>query len=143
MAHVKAFFEARGLRYNPHPHVVPNSRAALRLAELARSVDAHGAFHAALMDAYWDEGRDIGDAALLRELASAVDLPARDVNDVLASDRFLDVIETSTRQAVSIGATGVPAFRIDRRLLVVGAQPETVFEQAFEQLATTPSPPVP
>jgi predicted DsbA family dithiol-disulfide isomerase len=36
---------------------------------------------------------------------------------------------------VSIGANAVPAFLLDRRLLVLGAQPEAVFEQALAQLA--------
>jgi predicted DsbA family dithiol-disulfide isomerase len=38
---------------------------------------------------------------------------------------------------VRAGATGVPAFVLDRRLLVLGAQPEEVFEQAFDRLAQT------
>ena len=40
----------------------------------------------------------------------------------------------STRQAASIGANAVPAFLLDRRLLVLGAQPNEVFEHAFAQL---------
>jgi predicted DsbA family dithiol-disulfide isomerase len=131
---VGGFFEARGLRYNPHPDVVPNSRAALRLGELARSFGRFDSFHASLMDAYWEQGRNIGDADVLRDLAESAQLPLDQVDDVVASDRFLDVVQASTRQAVSIGVTGVPAFLLDRRLLVSGAQPEDVFEQAFVQL---------
>jgi predicted DsbA family dithiol-disulfide isomerase len=48
---------------------------------------------------------------------------------------YLDVVEGSTRQAVSIGVNGVPAFLLDRRLLVLGAQPFEVFRSAFAQLA--------
>ena len=40
----------------------------------------------------------------------------------------------ATQEAMSIGVTGVPAFLLDGRLLVLGAQPEEVFERAFEQL---------
>ena len=40
-----------------------------------------------------------------------------------------------TQQAVSIGITGAPGFLLDRRLLVLGAQPQEVFERAFEQLS--------
>ena len=50
----------------------------------------------------------------------------------------------STAQAVSIGVNGVPGFLLDRRLLVLGAQPREVFERAFAQLdATTEEPPGP
>jgi predicted DsbA family dithiol-disulfide isomerase len=134
MAHIEAFFASRGLRYNPHPEVVPNSRTALRLVELARTVGVDRQLHASLMDAYWEQARDIGSETILRPLALAAGLPAAEVEDVLATDRFLDVVEMSTSQAVSIGVTGVPAFLLDRRLLVLGAQPESVFERAFEQL---------
>lgn len=133
---VSAFFAERGLDYNPHPDVVPNSLSALRLTELARERGLHAATHDRLMDAYWAEARDIGSPDVLRELAGELGLPADEVEEVLAGDRFQDVVHDSTRRAVSIGANAVPAFLLDRRLLVLGAQPEAVFEQALAQLAS-------
>jgi predicted DsbA family dithiol-disulfide isomerase len=56
---------------------------------------------------------------------------------VLGGDRYRDRIDDSTSQAASIGANAVPAFLLDGRLLVLGAQPESAFEQAFAQLAAT------
>ena len=134
---VRAFFAARGLDYNPNPVVVPNSMRALRLTELARDLGLHEETHDRLMDAYWAEARDIGDPDVLRALAAELGLPPDDVEDVLASDRYADRVGSSTGQAVSIGANAVPAFLLDRRLLVLGAQPEETFERAFEQLAAT------
>lgn len=133
---VSAFFAERGLDYNPHPDVVPNSLSALRLTELARERGVHAATHDRLMDAYWAEARDIGSPDVLRELAGELGLPADEVEELLAGDRFEDVVRSSTRSAVSIGANAVPAFLLDRRLLVLGAQPEAVFEQALAQLAS-------
>jgi predicted DsbA family dithiol-disulfide isomerase len=134
---LRASFEARGLVYNPHPEVVPNTMAALRLGELARDLGRHDDLHDRLMDAYWSEGRDLGDANALRALAGDVGLPSDEVDEVLATERYRERVEASTRQAVSIGANAVPAFLLDRRLLVLGAQPESVFEQAFAQLAAS------
>lgn len=114
---------------------MPNTKAALRLGEHARGHGLHRELHDRVMDAYWAESRDIGDHDELRLLAAAVGLPAEEVDVVLAGDRYLDVVEASTEQAFSIGARAVPAFVLDRRLLVLGAQPEEVFEQAFAQLA--------
>jgi predicted DsbA family dithiol-disulfide isomerase len=131
----RAIFELRGLAYNPHPEVVPNTKAALRLGELARERGLHAAFHDRLMDAYWAEARNIGDPDELRALAAEVGLDGAEVDDVLAGDRYADVVDSSTAEAVRIGATGVPAFVLDSRLLVLGAQPEEVFEQAFGRLA--------
>ena len=71
---------------------------------------------------------------MLRGLARELELPDDDVEEVLDGDRYRDRVEDSTRQAASIGANAVPAFLLDRRLLVLGAQPNEVFEQAFAQL---------
>ena len=113
---------------------IPNSRAALRVTELARDAGMHEALHDRLMHAYWGEAEDIGDRDVLRRHAVAAGLDADEVDDVLGSDRYLDRVTASTQEAVSIGVTGVPAFLIDGRLLVLGAQPEAVFERAFGQL---------
>jgi predicted DsbA family dithiol-disulfide isomerase len=131
---MQRFFAARGLDYNPHPDVVPNSLRALQLTELARDLGRQPEVHDRLMDAYWSESRNIGDAEVLRQLAAEVGLPEVEVEEVLAGDRYRDRVRESTRQAVSFGANAVPAFVLDRRLLVLGAQPEDVFEQAFAQL---------
>jgi predicted DsbA family dithiol-disulfide isomerase len=90
--------------------------------------------HDRLMKAYWEEARNIGDPDELRALAGQVGLDAAEVEDVLASDAYGDRIERSTRDAHSIGVTGVPGFLLDRRLLVLGAHPRPVFEQAFARL---------
>lgn len=128
------FFADRGLEYNPNPEVVPNSMTALRLTELARDLGRHAEMHERLMDAYWAEARNIGDPDVLRAEATAVGLPTDEVEDVLAGDRYRDRVEASTREAYAMGANAVPAFVLDRRLLVLGAQPDEVFEQAFAQL---------
>ena len=107
---------------------------ALQLTELARDLGRHGEVHDRLMDAYWSEGQNIGDVDVLRGLAAELGLPADEVEEVLTGERYRDRIEGSTRQAASIGANAVPAFLLDRRLLVLGAQPEELFEQAFERL---------
>lgn len=140
LARTRAMFEANGLEYNPHPKVVPNTRAALRLTELARERDLHPAFHDRLMDAYWTEGRDIGDADVLRGLAAQVGLKDADVERVLGSNDYLERVTASTQQAASIGITGIPAFLLDRRLLVLGAQPREVFERALESLGSGAAP---
>ena len=48
---------------------------------------------------------------------------------------YLDVVEASTREAQSIGINAIPAFVLDSRLIVLGAQPLEVFREAFAQLA--------
>ncbi len=86
------------------------------------------------MDAYWAEGRDIGDPEELRALAAEAGL--EDAEAAFADETYLERVLGSTRQAQAIGVTGIPGFLLDRRLLVLGAQPDEVFEQAFAQLAS-------
>ena len=132
--HVREFFARHGLVHEPPADVVPNSRRALQLTELARDRGLHEPFHDRLMDALWAEATNIGDADELRRLASEVGLDAGEVEDVLAGDAYLDRIRASTAQAHALGVNAIPAFLLDRRLLVLGAQPLDVFERAFAEL---------
>ena len=90
---MRATFAARGLDYNPHPEVVPNTMRALRLTELARDLGRHEETHDRLMDAYWAEAQDLGDPAVLRALAAELGLPRDEVEDVLAGDRYRERID--------------------------------------------------
>ena len=128
-------FADAGLRYD-RPAVVPNTQDALRLSELAREHGIHDHFHDSLLGAYWSEATDIGDPDELRRLAVEAGLDGEDVERVLADpNAYRDVVAESTRQALSLGINAVPAFLLDRRLIVLGAQPIEVFRRAFEQLA--------
>jgi predicted DsbA family dithiol-disulfide isomerase len=130
--HVRGMFERAGLEYNPNPEIVPNSRLALRLTELARDRGLQEPVHDRLMDAYWAEGRNIGDATELRQLAAEAGLA--DADGVFDGDAYLDRVLASTAEAQSLGITGIPAFLLDARLLILGAQPREVFDRAFERL---------
>jgi predicted DsbA family dithiol-disulfide isomerase len=132
---MREHFAAAGLEYN-RPDVVPNTRLALRMSELARDQGLHQRFHDRLMDAYWAEATNIGGPDELRTLAAEIGLDTDEVDRVIADpSAYLELVEGSTRQAHSLGIDGIPAFLLDRRLLVLGAQPVEVFRQAFAQLA--------
>lgn len=128
----RRLFEHHGLVYDPPP-VSPRSLDALRLTEHARAQGRHGAFHDRLMDAYWAEAANLGDHDVLRALALEVGVEGAD--GVLAGDAYADDVRRSTAEAHSVGIDGIPAFLLDRKLLVLGAHPREVFEQAFAQLS--------
>ena len=126
-------FAAAGLEYN-RPEIVPNTKLALRMTELARERGLHEPFHDRLMDAYWSEATNIGEPDELRRLAAAVGLDTDDVEQVIADPvTYLAAVEGSTQQAHSVGINAVPAFVLDRRVLVLGAQPLEVFRRAFSE----------
>ena len=128
-------FAAAGLVYNPPPEVVPNTTRALCVTELARDRGQHRAVHDRFMQAYWEEGRDIGDPGELRALAADAGLEEDEIEAAMEGGGYHERVLHSTARAHAIGVTGVPAFLLAQRLLVSGAQPRELFEQAVERLA--------
>jgi predicted DsbA family dithiol-disulfide isomerase len=131
---LKRSFEASLLVYNPLPDVVPNTMRALSLTEFARDRGLHRPMHDRLMEAYWEEARNIGDPEVLREEAVEVGLSEDEVAAAIEDRGLADRVRASTAHAQSLGVSGVPAFVLDNRLLVLGAQPRDVFQQALAQL---------
>jgi predicted DsbA family dithiol-disulfide isomerase len=131
----RTFIEAAGLRYDPPPRI-PNSRRALAVTELARDRGLHEPVHARLMHAYWSEAIDIGDDGVLVELVAEVGLDRAEAEVALTDDGYVARVVASTRAAQQHGINAIPAFVLDDRLLVMGAQPHGMFEQAMTTLET-------
>ena len=131
-------FREAGLPHAETLEKVPNSRRALMLGELARERGVLDALHPRLFDAYWARGRDLGDERVLIEEGDGVGLEADEIAEALRAQRYLDRIHVQTRAAIELGATGVPAWVIDRRVLVPGAQPHDIFSRVLERLGHTP-----
>ena len=134
----RAMFDQAGLPYADGLEKISNSRKALILAEMARERGAFDALHPRLFDAYWARGRDIGDERVLLEEGTAAGLDEREIGETLRDERYLDHIGAYTRAAIELGAGGVPAWLIDERFLVPGAQPHHVFEHVLERLGRHP-----
>ncbi len=130
--------EEAGFTYAPPPDRISNSRGALQLAELAREEGKHDEAHRALFQAYWSEGRDIGDLDVLRDVATAVGLEVEEALPAVREERFLDRILGSTGVAVESGVDGVPAWVLDGKFLLPGAQPHEVFDRAMAHLGHEP-----
>lgn len=126
--------EAAGLTYAPAP-TLPNTLHALQVTELARDEGLHEPVHTRLMHAYWSEQTDLGDDEMLLDLVAEVGLDRDEAAAVIADGRYADRIAASTEEANRHGIYAIPAFVLGGRLLVMGAQPEEVFEGAVEQLA--------
>jgi predicted DsbA family dithiol-disulfide isomerase len=134
-----AMFTDAGLPFKPDLDKVPNSRLALMLGELARDRGVHEALHPRLFDAYWARGRDLGDRQVLIAEGSAVGLGEQEVEAALGDPRYGERVAQQTEAAIELGAGGVPAWVIDERLLVPGAQPYEVFDQVLARLGHQPA----
>lgn len=131
---LRVLFQQNGFAYNPPSETVPSTRLALEVGEQARAEGLTDAYHRRLMAAYWQEARDIGDEAVVRELALEVGVSSAGIEDALSGRGFGRVLDATRAAAVGTGIDGIPAFLLDRSLLVVGAHPHETFERAFAQL---------
>jgi predicted DsbA family dithiol-disulfide isomerase len=125
--------EQYGLELNPGP-VGANSRPALVLEKYAQTQGKGAAFHVAAMRAYWEQGRDIGDTAVLRAVAQEVSLNTKDFEQILASEAFHEQVTADEEMAHAYRLTGVPALIFADRYLVMGAQPYQVLKQIVERV---------
>ena len=130
--------EDAGLVHDPPPDRVPNSKRALRLTELARDRGLHDVLHHRLLTGYWSRRLDIGDPEVLVAEAAAVGIPEADARTALDSDELAARVEASTRTALRNGVSGVPAWSIDQRLVIPGAQPHEVFDSILPRLGHRP-----
>jgi predicted DsbA family dithiol-disulfide isomerase len=131
--HTQRAIEASGLEFNP-PGILPNTRHALEVTELARDRGLHEDVHTRLMHAFWSEARDIGDDDVLLELVAEAGLDPSEAREAIGDGRYTGRVEASTQAANRQGIYAIPAFVLGGRLLVLGAQPEESFERAVEQL---------
>jgi predicted DsbA family dithiol-disulfide isomerase len=131
-------FESAGLAHAERLDRVPNSRRAQMLGELAREQGVLADLHPRLFDAYWARGLDIGSPEVLRAEGLAAGLSGQEIDRALEDDGYLREVLAQTERAVQLGAGGVPAWVINERVLVPGAQPHEVFEQVMTQLGHRP-----
>ena len=75
-----------------------------------------------LFMAYWNEGRDVGDAATLAGIANEAGMDGKAVAAKLATDADADKVGQEIATASRMGITGVPCFVLAQKFGVMGAQ---------------------
>jgi predicted DsbA family dithiol-disulfide isomerase len=109
----------------------PNTLDAHRLLWLAGAQGKQDALKEALLEAYFMEGRDVGDRSVLAGVASQVGLEG-DIPAWLASDAGKHEVQEDLAQAARLQISGVPFFIFEGRIALAGAQPPEVFLQALD-----------
>ncbi len=122
-----------GLTYDFDKAVVANSFDAHRFSHLAAQHGLGDAAEESLFKAYFTEGKNIADHAVLAELGASIGLDAAEVSATLAGTSYAGEVRQDIAEAAALGARGVPFFVIDRKYAVSGAQPQEVFLQALER----------
>ena len=106
-----------------------NTFDAHRITHLAAAHGLQDAMNERLLIAHFTEGELVSDHATLRRLAIEAGLPAEEVDETLASDRYAAEVRGDEAAAHALGIHAVPTFVVDRTFGVSGAQPPEVLGQ--------------
>ena len=117
------------------------------IARTPDTTDAHRLIHWAglegrqtpvasfLFEAYFREGRDIGDPEVLADLGARAGMDREMVARLLATEADRDLIETRDAHARDRGVTAVPTFVVGERHVVPGAQPPDLWLRVIDEHA--------
>ena len=111
----------------------PNTFDAHRLVWLAGERGVQDGVVEALFKAYFSDGRDLSDRAILAAVAVEGGLDAGAVDSLLSGDEGRAAVQDAEERGRRLGITGVPFVVIDGEVALSGAQPPEMFRSAIEQ----------
>ena len=88
----------------------------------------------ALFNAYFSQGRDIGDKEVLADLADSLGMDAATTLKLLKSDVDLDGIVKRDADAREMGVKSVPTFIVGGQHAVPGAQPADLWVKVIDEI---------
>lgn len=114
---------------------IPNTRRSHLLIAHAARCGRQGQVLDRIMQAYFEEGCDIGDPEELVRLGAGVGLIEAEVRNVLILRVGQDGVVAAERHAAVLGITGVPTFVFDGQYTISGAQEAATFARVLDQVA--------
>jgi predicted DsbA family dithiol-disulfide isomerase len=91
----------------------------------------------ALFEAYFVDGRDIGDHETLADIADTIGMDASVVMRLLGTEEDVDLITARDTHARERGITGVPMFVVAQQHAVSGAQDSALWLNVIDELMGT------
>lgn len=131
--------EVEGIRFNFSAiEVSPNTLDAHRLIRWAASPKSPPGAQTnvvrGLFQAFFEEARDIGDHAVLAEVAGEAGMDAALVETLLASNADADSVRAEIDTAAQMGVRGVPCFLLEGKYALMGAQEADVLADAMRKV---------
>ena len=112
----------------------PNTLKAHALLMMSVKENNQAALNEALFKAYFMDGKDLTQDAVLREIALSAGMSEEQVDAALTQPRLHQAIAEEDQRARQSGISGVPLFIIDRQIPVSGAQGSGVLLHALNQI---------
>lgn len=117
----------------------PNTMDAHRLIHWAGVEGRQTAVVSSLFRAYFKEGRDIGNAEVLADIADSAGMDAAAVLRLLASDADVASISERDQHSRAMGVTSVPTYIVASQHAVPGAQPTELWLKVIDELLESQS----
>ena len=118
------------------PGLIHNSRRALEASEYARIQGVHEAFHQVVFRKFYGEGQDIHGWNVLKAAAKEVGLDPEDMQSETESGKYHAQVNQYISQAIARGVNSVPAYIVEDKYAIFGAQPYYVFQDLMNQLGS-------
>lgn len=137
MVNITNMAKEENLDFNLDQVVPTNTMDAHRLLKLAQSKNNSQLTENLIQSfyrIYFTDGKSIADHNVLKEVALAVGLNEKEIDDVLSSDKFKDAVLADRTELQDLGVQGVPFFVINNKYAISGAQPYEVFVNALNKI---------
>lgn len=121
--------EARSRIYNTR-----NAHRLLHWADEAFGGAVQRTLKVALLKAYFTEGRNVSDPAVLLSVAVAAGLPETGARELLAGTQYAQEVAAAESQVQRQGISAVPAIIVNQQHLIQGGQSVDVFEKLLRQV---------
>jgi predicted DsbA family dithiol-disulfide isomerase len=89
----------------------------------------------ALFKAYFTDGKNVSDRAILIEAVESVGLDKQEAEVALDSEHYKKTVKEEESKFKSMGISSVPAFIINNKYLLSGGQPVENFIQSLTEIA--------
>jgi predicted DsbA family dithiol-disulfide isomerase len=117
--------------------VSPNTLDAHRVVRWAATAgeEVQNKLARRLFSLYFEEGKNVGNHAVLVEAAREAGMDAPVVEALLPTDTDRDAVATEAATASRMGISGVPCFLLEGKYAVMGAQESDALADAIRQVA--------
>lgn len=115
-----------------------NTFDAHRLVKWAAEQGKQTEMKQALFEAYFGKAEDVSEPNVLLDCVESLGLDRDKAKQILDSDEFADVVREDEATYQQAGVSAVPAFIVNGKYLISGAQEPDTLVQAFEEIGAKP-----
>lgn len=112
-----------------------NTFDAHRLVKWAAEQGQQTAMKQALFEVYFGKAMDVSDHAVLLDCVAALGLDSAAARQVLESDQYAAAVREDEATYQQAGVTSVPAFIINNKYLISGAQEPSTWVQTLQEIS--------